>query len=299
MSFLKWLLGGKKDSSRAHMSTAPLDPRAIPSYLHIEGRRHVLVGSAHSAGMERSHDDDSLLVIVGGADGDKGLPDFGLFCVADGLGGYECGHIASAVAVRTIAHRLTQGAFLRLLEIDPSEEDQPLDELVSRAFEEANQAVFKRAAGGATTLTAALMLGDQLVIGHVGDTRAYSIRDGGIECLTLDHSLVQQLIETGAINEEEALDSPHRSVLWNAMGKNENLEVDITSHTVTPGSCLLLCSDGLWGVISEEEITNIISEVSGPEMACEKLVRAANEAGGPDNVTVILIKFPLEVGIPL
>jgi serine/threonine protein phosphatase PrpC len=293
MSFLKRLLGGKKDLSRAHLSTAPLDPKLIPSDFHREDRRHILVGSAHSAGKERSHDDDSLLAIVSGADGDQGLPDFGLFCVADGLGGYDYGHIASAVAVRTIAHRLTQAAFLRLLEIEPSEEIQLLDELVGQAFEEANQAVFKRASGGATTLTAALMLGDQLVIGHVGDTRAYSIRDGVIKCLTIDHSLIQQLIDSGTISDEEALDSPHRGVLWNAMGRNEDLKVDIISYSVMPGSWMLLCSDGLWGVLSEEEINNIVSGASEPQMACDKLVRTANEAGGPDNVTVILIKFPL------
>jgi len=293
MSFLKRLLGGKKDLSRAHVSTAPLDPRLIPSGFHRDERRHILVGSAHSAGKERSHDDDSLLVIVGGADGDQGLPDFGLFCVADGLGGYDYGHIASAVAVRTIAHRLTQAAFLRLLEIEPSEEIQLLDELVGQAFEGANQAVFKHASGGATTLTAALMLGDQMVIGHVGDTRAYSIRDGVIKCLIIDHSLIQQLIDSGSISDEEALDSPHRGVLWNAMGRNEDLKVDIISYSVMPGSWMLLCSDGLWGVLSEEETSNIVSGASGPQMACDKLVRAANEAGGPDNVTTILIKFPL------
>ena len=293
MSFLKWLLGGKKDLSRAHKATAPLDSRLIPSDFHREERRHILVGSAHSAGVERSHDDDSLLVIVGGADGDKGLPDFGLFCVADGLGGYDYGHIASAVAVRTIAHRLTQAAFLHLLEIEPSEEPQLLDELIDQAFQEANQAVFKHASGGATTLTAALMLGDQLVIGHVGDTRAYSIRDGEFKCLTIDHSLIQQLIDSGTISDEEALDSPHRGVLWNAMGRNEDLKVDTIYYSALPASWLLLCSDGLWGVLSEEQIKNIVSGASGPQMACDKLVRTANEAGGPDNVTVVLIKFPL------
>lgn len=293
MSFLKRLLGGKKDRSRAHVSTAPLDPSLIPSDFPREERRHILVGSAHSAGMERSHDDDSLLVIVGGADGDKGLPDFGLFCVADGLGGYDYGHIASAVAVRTLAYRLTQAAFLGLLEIEPSEEVPLLDELISQAFEQANQAVFKHASGGATTLTAALMLGDRLVIGHVGDTRAYSIRDDDIKCLTIDHSLTQQLVDSGTISNEEARDSPHRGVLWNVMGKNEDLKVDTIYYSATAGSWLLLCSDGLWGVLSEEQIKSIISRAREPQMACDKLVQTANEAGGPDNVTVVLIKFPL------
>jgi serine/threonine protein phosphatase PrpC len=243
-------------------------------------------------GLERSQDDDSSLILTGGANGDKGLPDFGLFCVADGLGGYEHGRLASAIAIRTVARILMEGVFLHLLEIEPSDEAPPLDELISNAFESANQAVFELADGGATTLTAALMLDDKIVIGHVGDTRAYLINGEKIEVLTHDHSLVQRLVESGTLSEEEAQDSPHRSVLWNAMGKTEDPRVDVSYHAIIPDTYLMICSDGLWGVVEEDEIVQMVSKVSNPQVTCDMLVRTANEAGGPDNVTVILIRFP-------
>jgi protein phosphatase len=243
-------------------------------------------------GLERSQDDDSSLILTGGSNGDKGLPDFGLFCVADGLGGYEHGRLASSVAIRTVARVLMEGVFLRLLEIEPSGEALPLDELISNAFELANQSVFEHADGGATTLTAALMLDDKIVIGHVGDTRAYFINGEKIEVLTHDHSLVQRLIESGTLSEEEALDSPHRSVLWNAMGKTEDPRVDVSYHAIIPDTYLMLCSDGLWDVVKEEEIIQTVTKTGNPQVACDILVQAANDAGGPDNVTVILIRFP-------
>jgi serine/threonine protein phosphatase PrpC len=257
-----------------------------------EGRQHVSVGAAHSAGLERSHDDDTLLVLTGGSDGHDGLLDFGLFCVADGLGGHERGDIASSVAVRTVARGLTQGALLRMFELESSDEDQPLDDLVRQAFKEANAVVLERADGGATTLTAVLLLGEQLIIGHVGDTRAYFVDGEKMEVLTTDHSLVHQLIATGAISEEEALESPHRSVLWNAMGKGEELQVDVFSHHVLHGGNLLLCSDGLWGEVSEEEIQRIVRDADNPQYACNELVDTAIRAGGSDNITTILVHFP-------
>jgi serine/threonine protein phosphatase PrpC len=218
--------------------------------------------------------------------------DFGLFCVADGLGGYEGGNVASAVAVRTVAHKLTQGAFLRWISVDADEEEQSLEELVREAFELANQEVVARADGGATTLTAALLLGERLMIGHVGDTRAYFLQGDEAEVLTPDHSLVQQLIETGAMSEQEARESPHRSVLWNAMGKTERLKVDVFSRHVPVGGHLLLCSDGLWDSVAEEVIIQIVRNAETPQEACDTLVRAANEAGGPDNITAVLVTFP-------
>lgn len=292
MFIFRRIFGRKRIPSPEHAQTAPLDEAEFISVLSPESRRHVMVGSAHSVGLERSQDDDSSLILTGGANGDQGLPDFGLFCVADGLGGYEHGRLASAIAIRTVARILMEGIFLRLLDIEPSDEAPPLDELISNAFESANQAVFELADGGATTLTAALMLDDKIVIGHVGDTRAYFINGEKIEVLTHDHSLVQRLVESGTLSEEEAQDSPHRSVLWNAMGKTEDPRVDVSYHAIIPDTCLLLCSDGLWGVVEEEEIIQTVTKTSNPQVACDMLVRTANDAGGPDNVTVILIRFP-------
>jgi serine/threonine protein phosphatase PrpC len=221
------------------------------------------------------------------------MVDFGLFCVADGLGGYEHGNLASAISVRTVAHKLTREVFLRLLESEPDEEeDGDLESLVHSAFTEANDLVQDRADGGATTLTIALLLGEYMMIGHVGDTRAYVINRDGIEVLTRDQSLVQKLIETGTITEEEAAESPHRNVLWNAMGRTEQLQVDVFSHSVENDSYLLLCSDGLWGEVEEREIHRIVLNFEHPQAACNALVQAATEAGGSDNITAVLIQFP-------
>jgi protein phosphatase len=292
MFIFKRIFDRKRVPSIDQAQTAPLQEHEIIRDLSPESRRHVRVGSAHSVGLERSSDDDSSLILVAGANGDQGLPDFGLFCVADGLGGYEHGRLASSIAIRSVARILMEGVFLRLLDMESNEESRPLDELISNAFESANHSVFELAQGGATTLTAALMLDDKLVIGHVGDTRAYFIHDEEIEVLTHDHSLVQRLVESGTLSEEEAQESPHRSVLWNAMGKTEDPRVDVSYHAIIPDAYLLLCSDGLWDVVEEEEIIQTVTKTSNPQVACDILVRTANDEGGPDNVTVILVRFP-------
>lgn len=292
MPFLRNIFSKKTKPAPDRAGTAPLDPSRGEGWIPSEGRQHVSVGASHSLGLERTQDDDALLVFTGGADSHDGLLDFGLFCVADGLGGYDHGNLASSIAVRTVAHRLTQGVFLRLFELEPEEEDQPLEEAVREAFMEANQAVSQHAFGGATTLTAALMLGGRLMIGHVGDTRAYFINEDKVEVLTRDQSLVQQLIEAGALNQDEVGNSPHRSVLWNAMGKTGELQVDVVSHAVLHNGYLLLCSDGLWAEVSDDEIQRIIYGTEDPQTACDTLIQAAHEAGGSDNITAVLLLFP-------
>lgn len=273
-------------------STAPLDPRKIPVGLVEELRKHVTTGAAQSIGHERKKNDDALLVFSGSSESVERLPDFGLYCVADGLGGYEHGAEASAVAVRSLARSLTQGAILDLLASETEEEPQAFEDLVTHAIQQANRDVRAKAEGGATTLTTALLTGDQIVIGHVGDSRAYLVKNAGMEQLTRDHSLVHQLVETGTITEEEAESHPQRNVLWNAMGKSIDIKVDSHRITKPEEAYLLLCTDGLWGVLSDEEIHAIIIETQNPQMACDALVSAANAGGGPDNVTVVMVHFP-------
>ncbi len=290
MGFLARFFQKRLGTPPDRAATAPLDPQITPG---IELRRHIVVGAAHSSGLERKSDDDALLIISGSADGHEGMVDFGLYCVADGLGGYENGQLASAISVRTVAHRLTREVFLRLLESEPGdEEEDDLESLVQAAFNEANDLVRDQADGGATTLTIALLLGEYMMIGHVGDTRAYSISKDKIEVLTRDQSLVQKLVETGTITKDEAAESPHRNVLWNAMGRTENLRVDVFSYSVVNDSYILLCSDGLWGEVDEKEIQRIVLNFEHPQAACNALVDAATEAGGSDNITAVLIQFP-------
>ena len=138
----------------------------------------------------------------------------------------------------------------------------------------------------------ALLAGNQITLGHVGDSRAYLVNSKNIKRLTRDHSLVRQLVDSGTISEEEAESHPQRNVLWNAMGKAIDVKVDTEVHKRPDGSYLLLCTDGLWGVVSEGEIKQTILDAGDVQVACDALVAAANAAGGPDNVTVVLVNFP-------
>jgi protein phosphatase len=232
--------------------------------------------------------------MVGRADGQEPLPDFGVFVVADGMGGHRAGEVASSISVRTVARKITAETIVNLFEIDGQEEAPSLQELVQEALEEANLAVVDRVPGGGTTLTVAVLLGQQITIGHVGDSRAYLITRDEARALTRDHSLVQRLVELEQLTEEEAALHPQRNVLWNAIGQGANLKVDVFTEPVPHGGYMLVCSDGLWGTVPEQEIQKIVLNAGDPQTTCDQLVQAANRAGGPDNITAILIYFPAE-----
>jgi len=292
MNFLKRIFGKKIASIASKIDTAPLERPS--SYLqdHFRQDRNVLVGIAQSTGLERSHNEDALFVMQGNSAGDQSLPSFGLFVVADGMGGHRAGEIASAISVRKVAHRITQDTILHLFDGGNSADLPPVQDLVRKALEDANDAVVERVPGGGTTLTAALLLGQQVTIGHVGDSRAYLISEKEAKVITRDHSLVERLRELGQLSENEAANHPQRNVLYRAIGQGANLEVDIASYPIPHNAYMLVCSDGLWGVVPEAEIQRIVLKSATPQEACEKLIQAANAAGGPDNITALLIHFP-------
>jgi len=295
MDFLDRLLGKRTRVAPDIIETAPLDPAMVKQVEKValeKGR--ILVGTAQSTGLERSHNEDTLFVMQGNSEGEESLPNFGLFIVADGMGGHRAGEVASAISVRKVAHRITQDTILHLFDEQNSAEIPPIQDLVRQAIEVANDAVVERVPGGGTTLTVALLLGNYLTIGHVGDSRASIISDNGSKAITRDHSLVERLRELGQLSEEEAATHPQRNVLYRAIGQGTNLEVDVVSHPVPSDGYMLLCSDGLWGVVEEDDIQNIILNSSHPQIACEQLIQAANAAGGPDNITAVLVQFPSE-----
>jgi protein phosphatase len=274
------------------IETAPLDPLALEPIWFEDRHKKITVGAAQSVGIERDHNEDTLFVLLGNSAGQDSLPDFGMFLVADGMGGHRAGEVASSISVRATARRLTEGTILRFLENETDADELPIQDLIRQALEEANQTVVTRVPGGGTTLTAALLFCGQLTIGHVGDSRAYIITDGKSEVITRDHSLVERLRELGQLSQEEAAAHPQRNVLYRAIGQGANLEVDIVTHPIPYGGYLLLCSDGLWGVVPDHEIRRIIYNATNPQYACDELVRAANSAGGPDNISAVLVGFP-------
>jgi PPM family protein phosphatase len=263
-------------------------PLKHPSYYP----QQLQVVSGQSTGLVREHNEDALFTMGSTIlSGESQLP-FGLFIVADGMGGHQHGEIASGVAVRTSVEYLSAKLFPRLTGMQSEPQEESLQEILENCVAEVNQNVIRKAPGGGTTLTLAVLIGSQLTIAHVGDSRAYFIyNDGHSEVITQDHSLVNRLVELGEITEDEAAVHPRRNVLYRAIGQVEYFKPDINTFLFPEACHLLLCSDGLWGVIPQEELIKIVTNNSNPSEACFKLVETANSAGGPDNISVILAHF--------
>lgn len=244
-------------------------------------------------GQLRNHNEDTLVVFLGQQEGMVPLVSFGLCIVADGMGGHQAGELASALASRVVASYLLEHVYLPLLQEDAQEpESDALAEVVRTAIAQANEAVIGTFPGSGTTLTSALLLGAHLLIGHVGDSRAYLLRpEDGLQQLTADHSLVYRLVEMGQLSPEEAGVHPQRNVLYQAVGQGAPLQVDVIAQTLQPGERVLLCSDGLWEMVNDATIQRLVEESPSIQAACESLVVAANEAGGTDNITVMMAEL--------
>lgn len=219
-------------------------------------------------GRVRTHNEDSVLA----------QPP--LFVVADGLGGHEAGEVASSIAVETVRDHA------------PRRADAPA---LARAVKSANRAVIRAAregvgrSGMGTTLTAALVEGTRIVLAHVGDSRAYLLHGRDLERLTEDHSMVADLIRRGQLTEAESRVHPNRSVITRALGTDGNMAADTYEVHADVGDRLLLCSDGLTGMLEDPQIAEILGAYRDPNTAAHALIEAANEAGGHDNISVVIV----------
>ena len=225
-------------------------------------------GSRTDIGCLRDHNEDSLVVTPP------------LYAVADGMGGHAAGEVASEIAVRVLSEQAPA---------------HPDGEALGRAVENANRAVIQAAHEGrgrqgmGTTMTAAMLEGERLVIAQVGDSRAYLLHQGKLQQLTRDHSLMADMIEAGQLTAEEARTHPQRSVITRALGSDVHLHPDIYEINVETGDRLLICSDGLSGMVFDDEIENTMRRVQDPQRCASQLVNEAIAAGGHDNVTVIVV----------
>ena len=209
------------------------------------------------------------------------------------MGGHQHGEIASAMAIRVMAAHIIRKLYLPFFSLTTEVPEESVQEIMQEGVLEAHRAILKQALGGGTTLTAGLIVGEQITIAHIGDSRAYAVYpDGKMEILTRDHSLVKRLEELGQITPEEAAIHPQRNVLYRALGQGEPFDPDIITAPIPHKGYLLLCSDGLWGAVSEEDMFKTIISTLSLQNACQKLVQAANKAGGPDNISVILARMP-------
>jgi protein phosphatase len=215
-----------------------------------------------------------------------------IFAVCDGMGGAAAGEIASQLAVDIIYERMVEN----LDEQHALSRDELARRLV-RAIEAAGLRIFQEAKldrtrrGMGTTVTAAALVDDYLFFAQVGDSRGYVMRDGQLVQLTRDQSLVNQLIEAGQLTEEEAETFEHNNIILQALGTADTVQVDLTFCELRPGDTLLLCSDGLSGMVRFDDIRDVMRTTSEPLEACKLLTERANQAGGHDNITVIVVKF--------
>lgn len=276
-----------------NQATAPLSPDMLGDDTFKIVPPQLIVGCGQSIGLQRDHNEDSMFSFSTTMVTDSRQISFGLFIIADGMGGHQHGEIASGIAVRAMASLVLRKTFMSLISVRGETPDESLQEILQEGIMEAHRAIMKDAVGGGTTLTAALIFGEQLMIAHVGDSRAYAVyTDGSLRPLTRDHSLVKRLEELGQITSAEAAIHPQRNVLYRALGQGEPFDPDINSFPLPQGGYLLICSDGLWGLVPERELIDIIIETTAPEIACHKMVGVANANGGPDNISVILVRIP-------
>ncbi|OGO26804.1 MAG: hypothetical protein A2W33_02485 [Chloroflexi bacterium RBG_16_52_11] len=286
---------GQKTSPETEIPTQPLPPEPEPAPAKVEALEPVqlIVGCAQSIGRQRDHNEDALFTLTTTLTTADGSIPFGLYIVADGMGGHQFGEVASGIAIRVVASTVVRKLYTTLLNLQPSAPEQSLLEIMLEGSQEAHRAIARQAPGGGTTLTAILIFGNQMTVTHVGDSRAYSIKPGGeMEMLTRDHTLVKRLVELGRISTDEAAVHPQRNVIYRALGQGEQYDPDINTMQLPETGYLLLCSDGLWGVVPDEELYRLVYACLSPEEACKKMIDAANDAGGPDNITAILVRLP-------
>ncbi len=237
--------------------------------------RRIVARGATDVGRVRQGNEDALLVSSS------------VFAVADGMGGHLAGEVASATALEPI--RTLDGKVFA----EPAEAVAALRDAVVAANARVAQLADSNPSyrGMGTTLTAALVEGKRLHVAHVGDSRAYLLREGQFSQLTDDHTLVQHLIDEGQITREEAASHPQRSVITRAIGVAPEVDVDSMSLDLQAGDQFLLCSDGLTGVVADAAIAEVLRDEEDADTAVRALIERANDAGGPDNITVLLLRY--------
>lgn len=242
----------------------------------------MISGAVSDIGKMRDNNQDAFYLSK-----DQSLP---LFIVADGMGGHKAGEVASTMALNIIEKN-----FLDNKESLSSE--NTIINLIKKSIEEANTKIYLKSIenekykGMGTTITLAYIFENKILLGHVGDSRAYLIHEDNIIQLTEDHSFVNELLKMGSITKEEATNHPKRNMITRAVGSSSIIEMDLIAKEFNNNNILLLCSDGLFNMVKENEIYQVFSKEDDIQKACEILANIANNKGGFDNITIIATKF--------
>lgn len=281
-------------------TTSPLEPAVIlnkTGALRPETMPEIYVAKRCHVGAIRERNEDSCLIFMTETGGHFPLMPFGLYIVADGMGGHQNGHLASKTASRMVARTIINKIYMPLLQEEGNAVQAPIQEVMTDAVQAAHHAIYDPdpEQDGGTTLTSALILGRRLYIAHVGDTRVYLKTEDKFETLTTDHSLVQRLQEVGQLTAEEATFYQYRHILLRALGQGEEgeIEVDTYMRLLPKSGILLLCTDGLSGLVTDSAMEEILDQDVSLDQMAEDLFEAAMAAGGYDNITAILVQFRL------
>jgi serine/threonine protein phosphatase PrpC len=259
------------------------------------GERVLAAAALRDIGRERRENQDHCFAQVLRFPAEQRDLSLGLFVVTDGMGGHHDGGYASKLALSTVVQTVLS-EFVAPVLGDERPTPQPI---VQAAVQAANAAVYNagKEAGSdmGTTCTAALLYGEDLIVAHVGDSRALLI-GSGVKQLTTDHTAVGRLIAIGALTPEEAQEHPLRNQLYRSIGQQPDVTVDVTTTTLRGETHLILCSDGLWGLVPETMIADIVTDAPTPQVAARHLVAQANLLGGHDNISVVVVALPALTG---
>lgn len=254
----------------------------------------LVYGYQSHTGLVRDVNEDSLILLqLSGLNHLPGGPTLGLFAIADGVGGAALGEVASQTAVHHLAAVLMEQFFTRELLGEPISDDE-LSGVLEQAILTANQAILElqneREEGNmGSTLTALLIRNQKALIANIGDSRTYLMSGGALKVVTRDHSLVARLVEQGVIEPQEAYTHRHRSVIYRSLGNKGATEIDLFHLDLQRGDRLLLCSDGLWEMVHDPLLEDILLDRQDPQQACDRLIELANQSGGDDNISVIVV----------
>lgn len=277
----------------------------------------VVLQSGHftDVGLQRELNEDSVLALNLTQYYESVQTQIGLYVVSDGMGGEAAGEVASRVTVRAVAEWMTEKLISASLKSTREEKiaaptqtgglrlavanghEMATTEMLKQAVISANREVMSYAAanpherGLGATVTVAMVVGEVLTIAHVGDSRCYLLSGDRLEQLTEDHSLVQKMVNTGNLSRSEARSHPYRNVIYRSIGADEQIEIDVIRRKLSSGDTLMLCSDGLNGMLGDDQIRDILLVNPDPNAAAKELVVAANEAGGEDNTSVIVVRI--------
>lgn len=253
---------------------------------------------ATDVGRKRDHNEDAMLV----------MPEFNLAVVCDGMGGHEAGEVASGIGCETI------GKFFELTRDPratwPFRYDKNMDDAGNRLavsvqwanqrIREAGEADAGRKRGMGTTFVGVLISGSRATFGWVGDSRGYLFRRGELHPSTSDHSLINELIKTGRLSDEEIANFQHKNIITRALGMGDVVEIDLNAFDLEPGDVCLVCCDGLTGMLTDERLAEILTLETDLDKACKRMVAEANENGGIDNITVALARYtPDAAAVPV